>query len=338
MVNFAMCWSTHFHRVTRRVNISMKTFLITGATGFIGRRLVSRLNESVDEVSVVGTGRGACPGPWDRFIEIDLAAPAAEMDLSGVGTVFHLASKAHAVAEVPGDTSGYNEVIVEGTRCLVAAAERASVHSLIYISSVKAMGEGESRRQQLHPLDESCSAKPETPYGRCKLEAESIVLQSKIPHVVVLRPVMVYGPGHKGNLVRMADAIRKGRFPPISENMNRRSMVHVDDLVSACELAALSEKANREVYVIAGEAALSTRQLYDALRREMKMRPIRWGVPGVILLGVAKLGDLMETMTGKRMPLSSDIAWKLLGSAWYSNQKSKDDLGLVYKSESRFLD
>jgi UDP-glucose 4-epimerase len=318
------------------VSMSESKVLVTGASGFIGRTLCKRLSESGHRV--VGSGRREGVGPWQSFMSMDLTCTQSELKLDGIKTVFHLASKAHAVSEAPGDTSGYNAVIVEGTRRLVAAAERANVHSLVYMSSVKAMGEGESRSQQLHPLDESCSAKPETPYGLCKLEAESIVLQSKIPHVVVLRPVMVYGPGHKGNLVKMAEAIRVGRFPPIADNKNRRSMVHVDDLVGACELAAVSEKANREVYVIAGEAALSTRQLYDALRREMKMRPVRWGVPGAMLLGVAKIGDFMESITGKRMPLSSDIVWKLLGSAWYSNQKSKDDLGLVYRSESRFLD
>lgn len=321
-----------------RVNIGMKTFLVTGATGFIGRRLASQLTEAESEVSVIGAGRVKCSGPWDRFIEVDLGQAEADMDLSGVDTIFHLASKAHAVAEAPGDTSGYREVIVEGTRRLVEAAERDGVNSLIYMSSVKAQGEGESRGEQVSPIDESPPAKPETPYGSCKLEAETIVLQSKISHVVVLRPVMVYGPGHKGNLVRMAEAIRKGRFPPIAENKNRRSMVHVDDIVAACQLAAVSEIANRQVYIIAGDEALSTRQLYDLLRVEMGMRPVKMGVPGVILLGVAKLGDLMEKMTRKRMPLSSDTVWKLLGSAWYSNQKSKDDLGLVYKCENRFLD
>ncbi len=158
----------------------MKTCLVTGATGFVGRRLVSQLVEAEGEVSVIGAGRVNSSGPWDRFIEVDFGQADAVVDMSGVDTVFHLASKAHAVSETLGDASGYEEVIVGGTRCLVEAAERAGVRSFVYVSSVKAMGEGESRRPQTLPIDEQSSVEPETPYGRCKLEAESIVLQSRL--------------------------------------------------------------------------------------------------------------------------------------------------------------
>jgi UDP-glucose 4-epimerase len=182
------------------------------------------------------------------------------------------------------------------------------------------------------------SPEPKTPYGRCKLEAEGIVLESSIPHVVVLRPVMVYGFGHKGNLIRMAEAISKGRFPPISENNNRRSMVHVNDLVEACVQAIISRvNSNRKTYIIANGKALSTRELYDELRNEMGMRPINWSVPRWVLFFGAKIGDLIGKISGRRMPLDSDIIDKLLGNAWYTGRKGEDELGISYQDDRGFL-
>lgn len=81
------------------------------------------------------------------------------------------------------EKTGYREVIVDGTRRLVEAAEKAGVKSLIFLSSVKAMGEGDLIRRL---ISENEANSPRTPYGRCKLEAEKIVLASRIPHVVVL--------------------------------------------------------------------------------------------------------------------------------------------------------
>lgn len=315
----------------------MSKVLITGATGFVGRHLVSKLAELKSDVQVIGAGRCECDGPWNYFSEVDLGQVDAQIPLEGVDTVFHLASKAHAVSERPGDDSDYRAIIVNGTRRLVAAAEMAGVQRFLYVSSVKAMGEGEVADES-QPIDETMSPEPKTPYGCCKLEAEGIVLKSSIPKVVILRPVMIYGPGHKGNLVQMAEAIRRGRFPPIPENNNRRSMVHVDDLVEACIQAMDSRlNSNRGIYIIANEKALSTRELYDELRHEIGMRPINWSVPKWVLLFGAKIGDLIGKISGRRMPLNSDIIGKILGSAWYSGRKGEDELGISYQYNRRFL-
>ena len=316
---------------------NMRKTLITGATGFIGRRLALRLNKL--GFSVVGSGRSVGEGAWQDFQAIDLTNHEDDLSLEDVDTVFHLASKAHAVSEVLGDDTGYQSVIVEGTRRVVEAAQRDGVRCLVYMSSVKAMGEGQGLGLVTTPCSEVDPTDPQTPYGRCKKEAESIVLRSSVPHVVVLRPVMVYGPGHKGNLVRMAQAIRKRRFPPVSEQGNHRSMVHVDDLVEACIQASNSRSScNREVYIIANETALSTRELYDSLRDEMGMTTMRWSVPRKVLMGAASLGTLLGKVVGRRMPLDRDVVEKLLGSAWYSSRKSQVQLGVTYRHGGRFLE
>lgn len=311
----------------------MSKTLITGASGFIGRHLAAQL---AHEHSVIALGRLPVDGPWEQFITHDIASEAALPDaaLEGVDTVFHLASKAHALSEKVGADDGYDEVIVGGTTAVVRATERAGVRKLIYLSSVKAMGEGGDGLVQTNPIDETASTTPSTPYGKAKLAAERIVLASAIPHVVNLRPVMVYGPGHKGNLDRMAEAIRRKRFPPIAENGNRRSMVHVDNLTKACIAAANAPATNRKTYILAEPNPRSTRQLYDQLRVEMGLPHAHWSIPSCLLKGAALGGDLLGRLSGRRMPLDSDSLQKLLGSAWYDGSAIERDTDFRYREFS----
>lgn len=314
----------------------MSKILITGASGFIGRHLAAQL---ACEHSVIALGRSPVDGPWEQFITYDVASGVALPDsaLEGVDTLFHLASKAHALSEKVGAVDGYDEVIVEGTTAVVRAAEHAGVRALVYLSSVKAMGEGGDRLVQTKPIDEAASTTPSTPYGKAKLAAERIVFASAIPHVVILRPVMVYGPGHKGNLDRMAEAIRRKRFPPIAENGNRRSMVHVDNLTKACIAVANAPATNRKTYILAEPNPRSTRQLYDQLRVEMGLPAVQWSIPGCLLKVAALGGDLLGRLSGRRMPLDSDSLQKLLGSAWYDGSAIEHDTDFRYRESHALI-
>jgi len=238
-----------------------KSVLVTGATGFIGYRLCERLKE--DGHQVIALGRKVCEGPWDRFIECDLCESPPPVDaMEGVSLVYHLASKAHAFGK---DSSGeeYESVIVGGTEKLVQLARASGVERFIYMSSVKAMGEGNPEGLPVAPIDEDCPCQPQSPYGVAKFRAEQEVLQAGFPHAVVLRPTMVYGPGGKGNLQRMREAVRKGRFPPIPENGNRRSMIHLDDLMEFVLRSAMEPLASGKTYILALEVfSSSTRPHY----------------------------------------------------------------------------
>lgn len=205
---------------------------------------------------------------------------------------------------------------------MVAAAETAGVRTLVFVSTVKAMGEGQGTAFSEHPIREEDGCHPCSPYGMAKLEAEQIVTSSAIPHVCILRPTMVYGPGQKGNLVRMVEAVQRNRFPPLPETGNRRSMVHVDDVVDAALLAAENMRANREALIITGDDPLSTRQLYDGIRAALELPPQDVAIPLWMLKVAAACGSLAGVLLRRRMPLDRDTLSKLIGSAWYSSAKA----------------
>ncbi|MDP2170202.1 MAG: NAD-dependent epimerase/dehydratase family protein [Rhodocyclaceae bacterium] len=294
--------------------------LITGATGFIGRRL-----RQADDRALVRSGgavKGAVIG--DLLNKVSLGSAC-----DGVACIFHCAGYAHAF-------SSFNPELhwcinFEGTRNLLDAAGEAGVKRFVFLSSVKAMAEpGDAC------ADEDWSGEPLTPYGKAKRAAEDAVLEAGAKygmHVVNLRLVMVYGRGGRGNLERMAQGIKAGWFPPLPEAGNRRSLVHVDDVVAVMRLVAEKTEANGRTYIVADPKPYSGRGIYDAIRivlaqgADPPAPTFPWRVPAGLLQAGGAVGDLLGALLRRQLPLNSEVVDRLLGSAWYSPARIESELG-----------
>ena len=228
------------------------TVLVAGATGFIGCKLVEALHVRRRIICALARDISKIRSLWPQS---DIAGRGGDMAnaetlkgvCAGVHTVFHLAS--HGEEPQPGSGEDLHwRVTVEGTRRLLQEAARAEVKRFIYVSSVKAMGEGGNSC-----LNETSPAAPLSSYGRAKLEAERLVLETGMKHgmhVCNLRLPPVCGRNNRGNIWRMIAAIDRGRFPPLPETGNRRSMVHVDDVVQALLLATEKSEACNQTYIV----------------------------------------------------------------------------------------
>jgi nucleoside-diphosphate-sugar epimerase len=297
--------------------------LVTGGRGFIGRRLVAALQADGGRVRVLT--RGAPAGPDE--VQGDLADPASlAAACAGIDTVFHCAGHAHAFGALSeADAARHRLVNFDGTRVLADVAGRAGVRRLVFLSSVKAMGEpGDAC------IAEDWPALPTSAYGQAKRAAEEVLREAGVRHgmhVVSLRLAMVYGAGGRGNLERMAALVRRGVFPPLPETGNRRSMVHVADVVAAMRLVAADVRAAGRSYIVAHPQTHSGRELYDALRAACGLAPVRWAAPRGALTAVARLGDGIEALTGRRVPLDSEALDRLLGSACYLPGRIERELG-----------
>ena len=297
--------------------------LVTGGSGFVGRALCSELRRRGTRVHVAA--RHHADGPWDRFVTTDLARSALPAEaLEGVDTVFHLAAKTHVRTAVRNDPE-HEAVTVEGTRRVLDAARRAGVGRFVFMSSVKAAGEPGDML-----ADEHFDRPPNTAYGLAKREAEELVMATGREcgmHVVVLRPALVYGPGWKGNLSRMFRAVRAGRFLPPPETGNRRSMVHVDDIVEAALLAVERPQANGRVFVLCDGEEYSTRRIYQAMCHGAGRPVARWEVPSSLLRFAARAGDALGANGRRAVPFDSEALDRLLGSAWYDSSRARSELG-----------
>ena len=294
--------------------------VVTGANGLIGMKLCQALKEH--GWHVIAVCRRPAPGPWDQVISADLAKNNQVLLPSGISVIFHLAGKAHALAETTQDEADYFAVNTAGTGRMLEASQRAGVRRFVMFSSVKAMGEGEKVEQ-----DETADCRPETPYGKSKLAAEKLVLEGGyVPEPVVLRLSMVYGLSNKGNLPRMIDAVFKDRFPPLPEVGNRRSMVHVEDVVQAALLTAECPEAVGQIYIVTDGRQYSTRQIYLWICHALQKPVPGWVMPLPALRLLAFIGDGLGRLRHKRFVFDSDALDKLIGSAAYSCRKLQSEL------------
>lgn len=309
-----------------------RSVLVTGGSGFIGRHLVAALVAAGAQVKVLVRSQGESlrDARWlsdqAEYRQGDLTEPRSLAGVChGVDTVFHLAGYAHADDSSRSlDDSPHWRITVLGTKALLENACAAGVNRLIFVSSVKTMGEGGDAL-----LDEASPAHPEDFYGIAKREAERLVLATGRRcdfHATVLRLPLVYGRYNAGNLPRMILAIDHGRFPPMPDVNNRRSMVHVDDVVQALLLAASRQNANGQTYLITDDEVYTAQRIYKSICAALERRPSTWRVPIWLLWTAGWFGNVLH-MLHLPAPLTTKALRKLLGSAWYSCEKAKRELG-----------
>lgn len=306
---------------------SSSTVLVTGATGFIGQHLTNELIARGVAVRVLTRSAGRVPAAWQatsvtlRVADL-LDSQTLRDACDGVDAIFHLAS--HIECSNTDISEGHFRLSVQGTKALLNEAERSAVKRFVYASSVKAMGEVTQGC-----ADEHTEARPISSYGKAKLLAEQLIasVDRSRMQTANLRLPMVYGVNRKVNLMRMIAAIDRGRFPPLPETGNKRSMVHVDDVVQAFMLAAEIPARNGQTYIVTDGQAYSTRQIYEAICRSLGRRVPRWICPVFALKLVGVSGDLVARVTGWNPQVTSEAVAKLVGSAWYSCAKIQRELG-----------
>ena len=278
---------------------------VTGATGFIGKRLVLSLQK--DQINVRLLSRKKLD---KDTIVCDLKVDAIPDDsLMGVHTIFHLAGFTHDMRDANEIQNLYQKVNVDATIRLAKLAVKSNVKFFVFVSSVKAGGSSIFRGC----ASEKDQGDPEGIYGKTKREAELELLKigkESDMHVSIIRPSLVYGPEVKGNLQLMLAGIKKGWFPPLPETGNRRSMIHVDDLVRAILLVADDDRANGEIFIATDGIPYSSREIYDAMCKISGKLTSKWSVPKT-LFDLASLASL-------RIKYKIN---KLLGDECYSSAK-----------------
>jgi UDP-glucose 4-epimerase len=303
--------------------------LITGASGFIGKRLVGALANEGWQVRAASRDPSAIPARSgvERVALPDLARPADWSGLLAEMThVVHLAGIAHAPGLLPDEL--YRSVNAEAVGELARAAARGRIERLVLMSSVRA----QAGLSADHALTEQDRPAPTDAYGRTKLEAERLVAESGVKFTV-LRPAVVYGKGVKGNIAALATLAKTPMPLPFAGLDNRRSLLALDNLLAAILLVLGAERAANETFLVADAEPISVADLVAAMREGLGRSPHLVKVP---LGGVKRLmKSFGKEAEWERIAGNFVIdASKLMGIGWRPAISTHDGIVRMMRSEN----
>jgi nucleoside-diphosphate-sugar epimerase len=254
--------------------MTVRTVLVTGASGFIGKHVVATLAKDGWTVRAAARDPEQIPARHDveRVIMPDLSRAADWAPLlEGVSHVLHLAGIAHAPGALPDEL--YVRINADAVGELAHAA-RASVERMVLMSSVRA----QAGLTAEHVITEADPPQPTDAYGRAKLEAERLLAASGAGFAV-LRPAVVYGKGVKGNIASLATLAQTPMPLPFGGLSNRRSLLAMENLASAIDLALASPRAEGETFLVADPEPITIAELVTAMREGLGRSPHLVRVP-----------------------------------------------------------
>ena len=235
--------------------------------------------------------------------------------LAGVQTVIHCAARVHVMRDHAQDPlTEFRRVNTLGTEILARAAAHCGVKRLVFLSSIRVNGENTLPDT---PFDHPSPAKPQDPYAISKWEAEQALTRVAAEtglEIVVLRCPLVYGPGVKGNFLRLLQAVNHGIPLPLALARNRRSLIYLDNLTDAIATCLTHPAAAGKTYLMSDGEDVSTAELISRIAQALGKPSRLWPCP----LG---LMELVGMLTGK----SDEIA-RLLGSLCIDSSKIRSEL------------
>ena len=265
---------------------------LTGASGFVGKNLISYFNNK---------------------IEIKKHVRDAEFCISQ-NIVIHLAGKAHDLKNIS-NKEEYYEVNTELTKKIFDAFLISDSSVFIMLSSVKAVADN-----VVGSLSEDCEPNPKTHYGKSKLLAERYILSKNIPgnkRVYILRPCMIHGPNNKGNLNLLYNIVSKGIPWILGAFKNKRSYCSIDNLLFIINELIKNNTIPSGVYNVADDEYLSTNEIISLISNSNNQKPIILNIPPFIVKFIAKIGDIIP------LPINSERLKKLTESYMVNNGKLK---------------
>ena len=288
----------------------MHKVLVTGASGFIGRALCSRLLAEGWRVRGTVRSNNQFTRLPDGVETIKIDSVGLETDwskaLEGIDIVIHLAARVHVMKDSTADSPAeYRQVNVAGTEGLARGAVTKGVHRLVFMSSIKVNGEGTGGKSRGHPSEiekkkafhgvkrsevrgrggelkdvfsEKDVPEPQDPYAVSKWEAEQILNEIAADtglEVAILRSPLVYGPGVRANFLKLMKIVQRGIPLPLGKVNNRRSLIYLENLADAIITCASHSKAKGQTYLVSDGEDLTTpdliRRIASALGRPARI-------------------------------------------------------------------
>lgn len=279
----------------------MKKIIITGASGFIGKSFFNHFKQN----NAVQVETLSLRNNWVLNKNADV--------------IIHLAAKSSDSYKTS-DEKEYFEVNRDLTIKLFQAFLDSKIKDFIYFSSAKVITDNAA-----DCLTEETPLNPMSVYGRSKKAAEEYLLAHKLPEgkrLLIIRPCLVHGEGNHGNLITLYKLVKKGLPWFFAGFENKRSFLHIDNLIYCIDKLLEDRNIASGVYNIADDQPISTNELISLMGEVAKKRVRLWTIPSGLVSATFKVGDILH------LPINTNILNKLTGNFFISNQKLKDAINV----------
>lgn len=281
--------------------------LLTGASGFLGTSLLEAFTKNGYDVDTLDRSDGVS-------IKIDLVNMVGELSTK-YDLVVHAAGKAHVIPKNPEEEELFYKVNVRGTENLLKSLTTPPKY-FVFISSVSVYGlDHGSDIAENHPL------LAQDAYGKSKIMAENIIQKWADRNVIkatLLRLPLLIGKNPKGNLGAMINAIQKGYYFNIGKADVKKSMVLVDDVVNF--IPKIMTQGG--IYNLTDGYAPSFKELSDTISNHFSSKSII-SINYKIIKVVALIGDLLEKVSKKKMPINSLKLKKIINPLTFNDEKAR---------------
>lgn len=288
---------------------------IVGGGGFVGSRLTAFFKK-----------RGVFSNAYDidvtngqDKIYLDVEETDSLEQLAQVSTIVNLAA-VHRDDVRP--LSRYDDVNVQGAKNICEVASKHGIHKIIFTSSVAIYGFAAA------DTDESGAPDYFNDYGRTKYLAEQVykAWQAEDPDnrtLVIIRPTVIFGEGNRGNVFNLLKQIALRRFVMFGNGKNRKSMAYVENVVAFLEYS-LSFKPGLHIYNYIDKPDFDMNTLVSETRKTLFGRNnVGLRLPAFLGMAIGCFADVVATVTGKSLPVSSIRVKKFMGTTQFASSVSE---------------
>ena len=295
-----------------------KQVLVTGANGFLGRAILSRLLTS--GVSVRATDLSEASGASGIvYRKADITRPEElKPVLENATTVIHVAGLVHIFSLDANSVEKFRQINEIGTANVASSAAEAGVGHLILISSVSVYGPYTKGM-----YDENSPCSPVGPYALSKYNAElrsiEIARESGIA-LTILRLATLYGEGDPGNVGRLIRKLDRGRFLWIGDGSNLKCLLYKEDAARACMAVTERSASGINIYNVSAPAC-TVREIVDGIADALGKHPFPMRVPASLAL---LLSRNLTRISNRRMAGLHQTVKKWLAEDVYDTRRFEE--------------
>ena len=279
--------------------------LVTGANGLIGRALCSMLDRG--EYQVVRAVRTSTKPEEISTGELNDLTEWGEVLGLGIDLVVHLAGQTPDGGKETNLTGKlFDQANARGAAHFASKCAQYGVKRFVFVSTVKVLGDGKAG-----PYRHGDAAAPVDAYALSKWNAEQALCQISQEaglEVVILRPPLVYGPGVKGNFLRLLQAVDQWQPLPFGSIQNHRSLVYLGNLVDLIKLCLVHPAAAGKTFLVSDGDDVSTPELIRRVAKALGRKPLLVPVPVRWLKSAGSLLGKQDTVDRLLGSFSVDIA------------------------------